>query len=526
MTAVAYRVLVVEDEDIVRNSIIRMLEAYQPRLELFEASDGQHGLLCATEHQPDIVLTDIKMPGMDGLSMIARIKAILPGLKCLILSGYDDFDFARQAIELRVDSYLLKPFDDSELYEKIDVLIQELKQESGRSYLPLLEIAPEPTGQEKLIRQMLLEAGPLPQSAAENPLRKRFYRCAALRIQGLKPIDRSPWLNISSSFLRRTLPDAQTLLIDMQENTFALLLGTDVGMASERVGDYLQQYQSHMRQRFHLDMLTGVNRRPVPPDRLAESWKEAEKAMEQSFFSGDPIVFSHLAVRPDTRYAVAYHRVSLRLTQLYEQVNSALLRSDLPRLEQDLRQVCNLLEENQEMGIRQAILECERMIALFYLAAAERNAADYRQVEQELRQDIRLAGSLEQVFKRITGRFLAAAEEQPPRRSGDSGAVAEAIRLIEGEYGNGITLSEIAGIISMSPNYLGMIFQRTTGRSFNAYITEHRVEHAKRLLLETDLPMRQITDRIGFSDVSYFSTIFKKQTGLTPGNYRKLKSRH
>lgn len=140
-----YKLLIVEDEEIVRDYLKRNI-AWESIgvIAIGTASNGMEGIEMAMAVKPDIIITDIKMPGMSGLEMVKSIKCNLPGVKTIILSGYNDFNFAREAIELKVFTYLLKPFEDDDVLETMKKVISEIQGASQ----PRLDI-PQPDEQMK-----------------------------------------------------------------------------------------------------------------------------------------------------------------------------------------------------------------------------------------------------------------------------------------------------------------------------------------------------------------------------------------
>jgi len=511
----AYRILIVEDEEIVRSSVKQTLKEWnEVELELREATDGLEGLKTARSFVPQIIITDIKMPGLDGLGMLARIKEELPEVKCLILSGYDDFEFARGAIELQVSSYLLKPFDDEELFAKLRRLIAE----TGGGQRRLQSAEDERDGR---IRRLLLRGKD--EKAPDAPeLRCAEYICAELIL--LRAERRLPTVRrFCREFVQGELAPSQlfTVVTDEKGGRISMLIGdADPNAAARAVG----RLAARLRQNGEA-VLAGMGRPVRSPEEISRSREEASYAAEAAYFASAqsvrPTVY-HDALRSEDRYNAARHRVLIGFSQLYSSLIAAVTRGEVREVKRLLDRMEATMRSYPEMGVAGVWAECDRLCSMLCSCAAERLGQDMSERERVLCEGIRVCASLSEAFEALA-RAAAEIESEVSQASEQlNGTVENMKRMIEKDYSRGITLAEIADRLDFSPNYLGVLFDRITGKSFKAYLAEYRIEQAKRLLATTELPVGRVAESVGFSDVTYFSTLFRKLTGMTPSSYRKM----
>lgn len=525
-----YRILVVEDEEIVRKSIIGTLVSWDKfQLEVKEASCGFEGVDMAQSFKPHIILTDIMMPGLDGLKMIAKIRDFLSQVRCLILSGYDDFEFARDAIELKVSSYLLKPFDDEELFEKMEQLLREIEEAQERELLK--SRFEKDLVRRKFIKKLLCQDSgnvlPVAGKRYDLSFSCRYYRCASIEVKRLAPEDKEYFYTASLDFFNSALSALQTFLVCMNEekSEFALLYGYNLPPGQVQEIQYMEQYRTYIRRRFHADALIGMGTTVHGPSEFYKSFRQAKLAKEQVFFSSDGRTLIYYdALESSNRYLIFRNKVHMHLAQLSSQINSACINHNYAETERLLAQMKNVIQSYSDMGMEEALEECERLIFMLYSTATEYTGKDYRSVENDTKQQIRECATIFQVFKVLHQTTNAVWELIPYNGDNDNYVVTKMKKIIKNSYKDGITLKEIADSLGYSQNYLGMLFAQTTGRKFNVYLQEYRIEQAKKLLSGTKLNMKQISEQIGLGDITYFSTLFKKVTGLTPSEYRKLNS--
>ncbi len=526
-----YRIMVVEDEEIVRSSVVQTLREWDEfELELAEASDGFEGVITAQSFVPQIIITDIKMPGLDGLKMLAKIKETQPGVKCLILSGYNDFEFARGAIELNVSSYLLKPFDDDELFEKLRKLIGAIGEASDGEG-SVAKRRDLQAARSNMVKNLLSMTWNEDMSKILKSygitLDCAHYVCIDVLMCGLGAQELAAAAKLACRFLgdERAFRELFPAVYEM-DSEIVLLLGSDGMIEPFGLIRLCDRLRVQLKRRFKTPVLVGIGRETDSPRGLNRSFAESWQALAAGFFAKNgagekPVIFSDM-LYSEERYNAVKQRLFTGLSQIYSSIIAAVMNGRT-------KEACRLLDQMQstmraypEMGLHTAMSECDRLCSMLCRCVDEYHDRDMSEREERTRGQMRKCADLAGVFA-VLAQTVADIDRQISGNGEGTSAVVEKLkRLIEKNYGTGITLAEAAGQLGFSPNYLGALFTRTTGKSFNAYLAEYRIEQGKRLLRQTDMKVKAVAESVGISDVTYFSTLFRNITGMTPSAYRKM----
>lgn len=511
------KIAIVDDEELIRNGLAKMIARMElPATVIGTAGDGTECLKLVSEVEPDIVLTDIRMPHMDGLELIEQLARHYPGVRTVILSGYDDFEYAKQAIRLGCKDYLVKPPNYTELH----ALLQALYAEFSRERAKLLD---DMQKKEVLHRNRLLlqtdylrsllarpsSHSPEDLQASAAKLDIHFagerYLCALLKCERRYELQgkysRAEWellkyacLNIASELAADAL-----CLFDEQEHLVLLL--PDKQPYEDLCGQ-VQEVRSKLAHYLKLDFSAALSS-PCPVVSLYQGYCEAKRLLPLRLVRDNPVLItakdavghqyedidSHLQLLRELRDLELPGGLAGRLEQWLQSVKAAAYSPEaLQRLEQELRLAITLLARQSP----QAQAWLERLDAADSLAEY---IAPVLQLEQE-----RL-------------------ERQGGAGYGNQ-AVERAIAYIRQHYRSSLNLASLSEHVHMNPAYFSVMFKKHTGLGVVEYITAVRIDAAKKLLAETDIKTYEIAEATGFHDPAYFSTIFKRQVGMTPQTYR------
>jgi two-component system response regulator YesN len=518
------KVLIVDDEEKVCQLIHGLVPWESLRLQVVGmAHDGLSALEMLKTFKPDIMITDIRMPGVDGISLIREAKAFLPDLRCVIISGYRHFDYAHNAIKYGVEDYLLKPLQRQELIDTLSKL---------RSQRALPETGDDPKIQAFLSDCLRRRSG---ETATKERLRAQYHievpedgRFYALMIKPdlsgvsagdtIRRIASERIMDICRSALSPLLLDVKMALLP--EGIAALLC-----VRPEREKDLHDALHS-IRDRTELmrDVfptlrvsigVSGSERLADVPELFAQSYSALETRLlhgEGALFIGKPEphveLFLRVVLRADTLRSLSVSLSSLQaeaykeaLRSSFEQIRGAV-SDNLPLLRTMLKEMIRLHFEQLPHGT--TLKEMEEMIAKF--SDIWNAATALSEVETEF------ISLLAQHLLHVNSAHRQV-EQMPLRR---------AKAYIREHYQKPLTLEEVSGIAGFNPAYFSTLFKKETGEKFTDYLASVRISAAQRLLMDSDLSIPLIAEKTGYGDVKYFGKQFKKAMGLSPQEYRKL----
>ncbi len=541
------KVYLVEDEIIIRQSIKNSIDWEKEGYEFVgDASDGELALPVILKEKPDILITDIRMPFMDGLELSRMVKAELPDIKIVILSGYDDFEYAKQAIKIGVAEYLLKPVSSAVLLEHLSEIAEKVRDE--REDLALKKVYyQEMQENEELIKMKFLGeliSGKLSLADAMEK-GKRFH------------------MNLSGPFYRIIL------FKFIQEDHVQAEQSEALAEAYEAVGNYVDGLKDAFRFQRGVEgwafLLTSVDEdMEAQTERFIEGLKEVIAPFEAlTWFGG---IGSEAARLRELRYSfreadkafagrfVQEPNQIISVEQLnYEQLDNefdANIFGEINQFDQIITRFLSsgsreevesfvgaLFTEISEdhfrsLMIRQyIIMDIYATVLAFCKKLRKDTGADgeaagqmesLRENEEILKRAVLTAESVDDI-KDYIGTLLDHVIELRNTLSGRrySDIIRTARKRIEQDYmSEDISLNTVAAEVCMSPSYFSSVFSKEMGKTFIEYLTEVRMEKAKQYLVCSSMKTSEISYEVGYKDPHYFSYIFKKTQGCTPKEYR------
>jgi two-component system response regulator YesN len=517
------RLLIVDDEALIRNGIRQAVPWSELGItETRTAGSGEEALQLLADFAPEIVLTDIRMPGMDGLELLAAVKERQPGAKVIILSGYDEFAYARSALKLGAFDYLLKTSDMADLMEVIRkanaVLRSEREQQLRLSKgLPLLR--------EELLRRLIYHGRPDDSAMDELSSLGLAWETGrfTLAVIDLGGTD----LNIAEEQQYRKLQ-----LLELCEAVF----GT-AGVGFEGRYDELVWIQRQSQEGLDQGRFEAACARLI---ELASAGLGTGLSLGFSVGEGDPSLFKDLFQQ--AKQALEYGLLSGKTVTKFEEVPaavagpglvssgqeqvlmSALRTGDKELLLRTLAEIFAGLSRNgppRIAALRQAVIDlfgrASQVIREFQLDWESLFGKEFLYFEA-------IAGirSLD-AMKQWAGEHLEAAADhiRNTKILKNKKVIEDAKAYLAQHYAEPLTLNRLAEVVHMSPNYFSSVFSNEVGVSFLEHLTALRIEKAKQLLGEKDARAFEVGERVGYENPQYFSKIFKKYTGLSPSEYKE-----
>lgn len=398
--------IIVEDESFERNALKNYIDWELVGVQIVgEASNGVQGVNIAMELKPDIILTDVNMPVMNAIEMTEQIRRFLPETKILFISSYDDFEYARQGIDLNIFAYLTKPVNEMQLLRSVKRAVDQI---------------------------------------TEKELEKKLYD---------------------------KIRDNYELNLKLVSQALVSRILMDIDVDTEQV------------------------------NQLNLGW----------LYEGEGRLGEIVATFDEGRTEQLDRKISL-LTEACRNTCKKVINICMNR-----GRLITVFRTRQEW-VRETMEELKTIIRGFL----QEQGCKVVRVESAYDETGNMSAGV--LYDQIRQKCLLASNGHPDpgtdRKKGKQQIVAEIENIIQTQYATGLTIDSIAKTMHFTPNYIGMVFKTVKGIGINRYLMNVRMENAQRLLRESDLSVGEIALQCGYENVTYFHSCFKKETGITPNEYR------
>lgn len=538
-----------EDEIVMRDGIKNHIDWEKDGIVFCgEASDGELAYPMILEQKPDILLTDIKMPFMDGLELSELVKKELPDIKIIILSGYDEFAYAQRAVSLGVTEYLLKPISPAKLRESIRGVAEKIEEERALGASEAEWAREEQAERIAIEKTRLFEALVMNNMSASAVLDKakeldisltaRAYRMIliSINVKGAAADSFSESRNLLKTELSQKYSDAEDgILFDRGVNGFAILLMSELEAGQEeQTKEAVEFIQNILKKYRDLDYFIGVG---IPVNRLSgirNTYYEANRALANRFFmDGRNEKAAYAVTEGDARNGEDNKKTRHRGLNI-----EPVLDSESPH-----KAIENFLHTG-------TAVEAEPLLDSIFLSIGEQNinsliflnyvtmdiylamarfakeiGGDSSGIDRECGDINSFLGSSRNVdeTKDYLERYLMKVLELRDSTSAKkySRLLHNALGYIDENFANeDMSLNTVASYVNISPNHFSTIFSQEMGQTFIEYLIGKRMEKARQLLMTTDMRSSEIAYAVGYRDPHYFSYTFKKTQGMTAREFR------
>lgn len=526
----AYQVFVAEDEKFVREGIRNSIEATGRFLLCGEAADGEMALPAILELKPDILITDIKMPFMDGLSLARAVRRAMPWVKILIVSGHDEFDFAKQAISIGVDEYLLKPISAKLLMGVLDKIAKKIEEDASSRVQASVRLTNDK--QNKLIlRDAFLDrllCGTITAADAldtaeqfEMDLPARAYLAAEAELLF------ETALPGAAAHIREEVEEAFRLRPDVfwcmrgGDRVAVVVKGDTEAQLDTSIYEAVAIMQQRLRQCLQVDTVIGIGSVANRLGEICVSYSDAHRALYSLPGLPAGAIINHADLKNSVLPALSASEDVPVMQRLRH-----MTRQDISRVMEDLSQ------KIVDININSVLYGYYWIMDLLIAASRLVNelGGNARQVFPELGDARRLLkassseSSLRSIAQEILERLITFKDGLDDLKYGD--VIARAKTYIYDHFGDSaLSLNTVAAYSGFSPNHFSSIFSQNTGETFIGFLTRVRMEQAKRMLLETDVKSSEVAFCVGYNDVNYFRFLFKKHTGMSARELRAAQGR-
>ena len=525
-----YTLLLVDDEEEVIQIIMKKIAWEEIGFSVIgHANNGVKALEMVEEYQPDVVITDIKMPYMDGMELAKRMKADYPDIKILFFTGFDEFEYAREAIHLEVEEYILKPLNAMELTEIFKKLKTKLDQEISEKRnaeilqkyymesLPLLQVNFYSTliegklGEEEIPKYL---------SDYQISFTGPYYCCLVIYTSLSQNEDHmSPQLLITSvqkQAEERLEEKWHAKSFSYLGNTVLLAQLADCKEVSE-LTDECDRFCKYASRIIGAVVTIGIG--PVCENicELSESYSGAREAVSYRVLYGASraINMQEIAPKEITRQGFSN---DTELSNLFKMIRLSSQEDILEAADAYLQKLSSPEKSMQQHHV--AVME---LVSALYRFGANQDIA----VEEFCGDIGSLYGKLMEMEPEMLGKWLKQIslvfQEKiiHARYQSTNSFIVQAKEYVKNHYDEeDLSLDRVCQELGVSNSYFSTIFKKEEGTSFIGYLTDYRMEKASRMLVETKEKSYIIARQVGYTDANYFSYVFKRRFGVSPSKYR------
>lgn len=508
-----YSILLVDDEPRQVKAMQAIIQRLKPAYTVLQAEDGESALKILSSHHVDIVISDIRMPGMDGIELMNRVGMMKQPLKLVLLTGHDDFQYAIQAIRSRAFDYLLKPIGKPELVgllERLEAILREEQAENERLHAMESKL----TDMASVFEAHLLSKW-IMGKADRNDTEKlaAYWNPAASGIlivsetnTALEPYKQKLEEQLSPFGKRISFPLDDKYLV-------TALLPDKLGRPLE---EHLRSLMSELPSSSEDRIIIGIS--PVIDgltEHAPEAFSQVCKSSRSSFYLGACCVIPAERIQPFTsQYPF---REDFRIME------SLVRQQDLFRLNMALH---DHLEKLKAAHVEPDRVREEWILFLTQLQHQSvhiPNNPEYVKWISEFQYELRRTPDIYR-FKKTVMSFFQQLVELGEKQSKHQHRmiINQCIKYLDEHYYRDLSLEETAQRYHFHPSYFSTVFKTVTGTGFSEYMQKLRIGKAKAMILNTDDKISDISLRVGFRDAAYFTRIFKKETGVSPNAFKRI----
>ncbi|CAM4218056.1 two-component system response regulator YesN [Paenibacillus endophyticus] len=535
------RTIIIDDEPIIRQGIVhKMKRTGLPVTIVGEASDGIAGLELVRSVRPQVVITDIQMPGMNGLAFIREVKEIWPETEFIVVSGYDDFDYAKQAMRYGVKHYLLKPLEDDQLHESLSEIMERVEKDGLKASAMEQLQSLEESSRELSLRQELTRFLQHGESALDHEelrkLEQRSGLLAAVVLQ-VKPFT-LPHFSFEAGEQELLFYAMKNIMMErfesasiagllvhhaLDRNEFVFIAGLRSAEERSRVTVALEEIVYGMNKYLRLGITIGVGAYVSKLQSIPACYREARQLSRNAILHGSNRIYDKNRPAPGHP-----NRKSIISEEDERMLFESLKSWEADKIHRWTERRIGSIAQDPDSVYVQLEWFCVDLYLLLhkYLLSVPHSTEWVIGEMDDLQQWLGLLTDWRDVvvqMKRMTDNIIG---HQSRTDSAAGKDIMEAVKAyIDSGYGEPISLQSISEKFFIHPNYFSKRFKEKYGISFIDYLTAIRMKQAALLLRDSELKIHQIAVRVGFEDAAYFSSVFRKMYGETPKQYREKPAR-
>ena len=524
-----YKVFVVDDEIVIREGLRNNFRWEENGFSLVgEAPDGEIALPMIRDEKPDILITDIRMPFMDGIALCKEVRRVMPWMQIVILSGFDSFEYAKQAITLGVQEYLLKPISSDELKHVLERLGQRIEKErTERSNLEKLR--------QQMVTGKLLVRDQIISNAIMNGITEAEGEkiCAQMRSFGINLISAcytviefrsgegaGQYADMHATLMQVLERSCETVFM-CSGDTFlnALVLGDSEKDIEERAYSFARSALDELDRGGYPDVRATIGDTVTNFCDISSSYKSARHTRHMVENYRQPLRMRRIIGSKDVREPRRPETQSMEIQPLYDRMKYA----DLADFKDQVMEYVEWLKAvNAYIPLDGSYLRSEALLTACRIIQ-EAGGDPQKVLDPKWMEDGNFSGGdMEgEVSAALAILHRAIRFRESKGNVKGNPAVNKARQYLEANFTNpNLTFQDVVDHVAMSSSHFSTLFSQTTGVTFTKYLIDLRMRKARELLFNTSMRSSEIAYAVGYNDPHYFSYLFKKNTGVTPSEFR------
>lgn len=535
------KLLLVDDEIYILDMLKALIDWEATDLQLVgTATEGSAAFDSITTLRPDIVITDIRLPGFDGIELIKRVRLQNNDAHFIIISGFRQFEYAQNAIKYGVTDYLLKPIKRTELNEALQKLIRLISEERQKTILLKEQdkiILSSKNHLQASLLQHIIEKKELPSNL--DVLNSKYLTgfktgsfrlicCKIDRFSNTEPISEDSFFETIRTKIKENLTvvvvdychtviclpikSYVVFLLNYDHDQYAAI-HSSIAMTGKNLFAYIKKFEG-------ISLTIAIGKEVLNSADLSSSWDDVTAILQQRILTGCNTLLSTSCKEdkyPDIKNALSPYESRL--------LKKSIESFDLNALQTQIMDIFTNAGLSEIKSAKYYFKICYELADLFWNTLISIHIAEdlnRKQKDQELYELLDNCVSLRQLETTFTKYLLNEFKHYyDPAHPPENIAVLIAKKYIARHYNEHISLKDIANQIFLNPVYFSICFKRDTGLNFVDYINEYRIEKSKELLKNLQESIASIAETVGFQNARYFSKVFKKYVGISPAEYRR-----
>jgi two-component system response regulator YesN len=523
-----YKVLIVDDEVLVRVGLKTTIDWESIGFTIIsEASNGEQGYENYLKNRPDVIITDIRMPKQDGLWLVEKIRKENTDAKILVLTCYDEFSYARKALKVGADDYILKSeVEDEELIKLMVSIKDKLDIQNKAKSIKDNNLSSHENLKRTIFSNLLKKGFNIEESLLKELANLNFPTSdtafAFIGISILENIgiqtDTAQVSGAVMNILYEQLNQNSIAYVDGQLNNLHHIFISSANLSTSEIKKIITYAANGAKQYFDIS-INAVYSNVFGQIEQAEKWYK-------DYFEKSQILFYKGINANLIRQIDSIHLSEPNVFDLKKAYNKNFIEvighENLEKAREMIDEIGEYFQNNNVSPMIVKIFYSNLMGDLFSSYGLFLSDREVFETHETYHYQIIDTDHLEKINHLLTD-FSASliVELQDNRHNNSKSLINQALNFIEYHYSEDISLDDVAKELNLSKHYLCSIFKKETGENMSLYINKLRIEKAKQMLLESDIKIKEIFEKVGYSNQQYFSKIFKKITGMTVLDYKE-----
>lgn len=532
-------VVVIDDKPIIRRAIVQTTNWEELGCEVVaQAEDGLEGMQMIEEHRPDILITDIKMPGKSGLELAEWMQKEYPHTKTILITGYQEFEYAKQAVKLGAFDFIVKPINNQEFNRVVQAAVNKLNEEEEQkrqsihlsdevSRLSQMHQDTLPSLRSKWLEDRLngLKES-VAKSEGQQTLRIEFSRFVVTAFRPISPSDdvRAVWTEKRDEFVRHATDlyrkqDIETIPVFWNRMLVLFCMFNRVPNereANRKLRTAAAQWIAYVQQTIGASARAAISGLYRMPAELEAAGAEVLGLHESGFFRSDePILTTE-----NEREVRA--RIKLSVMQDIERFEQSLAETSLEQLQQEADQLFEQINlyASGNTTVAKGLISKVCLSAVHHYYQSTGNEAGLGKSVNQILEEVNQLGSLKEAHKYVAELLAATYTKLESDEKEYSAIIKSILDYIHTHYAEPISLAYVSEKFGISSGYLSRLIRSETGENFVDILAKVRIQAAKRLLRDPKYKVNEVGELVGYKEYAYFYQVFKRQAGCSPKEFK------